>query len=145
MTASADHSFAARRAGDIRLITGVSAAHFMSHYYMLVLPPLFAFVRQDYGVSYTELGLALTMFNAASAVLQTPAGFMVDRINARLLLIGGLVLQAAALAVAGLVNSYWGMGAMFALMGVGNTVYHPADYCLLSRHVAAEQIGRAHV
>ena len=68
MTASADHSFAARRAGDIRLITGVSAAHFMSHYYMLVLPPLFAFVRQDYGVSYTELGLALTMFNAASAV-----------------------------------------------------------------------------
>ena len=144
MTASADHSFAARRAGDIRLITGVSAAHFMSHYYMLVLPPLFAFVRQDYGVSYTELGLALTMFNAASAVLQTPAGFMVDRINARLLLIGGLVLQAAALAVAGLVNSYWVMVAMFALMGVGNTVYHPADYSLLSRHVAAERVSQAY-
>ena len=144
MTASTDHSFAARRAGDIRLITGVSAAHFMSHYYMLVLPPLFAFVRQDYGVSYTELGLALTMFNAASAVLQTPAGFMVDRINARLLLIGGLVLQAAALAVAGLVNSYWVMVAMFALMGVGNTVYHPADYSLLSRHVAAERVSQAY-
>ncbi len=144
MTASTDHSFAARRAGDIRLITGVSAAHFMSHYYMLVLPPLFAFVRQDYGVSYTELGLALTMFNATSAVLQTPAGFMVDRVNARLLLIGGLVLQAAALAVAGLVNSYWVMIAMFALMGVGNTVYHPADYSLLSRHVATERVSQAY-
>lgn len=144
MTASTDHSFAARRAGDIRLITGVSAAHFMSHYYMLVLPPLFAFVRQDYGVSYTELGLALTMFNATSAVLQTPAGFMVDRINARLLLIGGIVLQAVALAVAGFVNSYWVMVAMFALMGVGNTVYHPADYSLLSRHVAAERVSQAY-
>lgn len=144
MTASTDHSFAARRAGDIRLITGVSAAHFMSHYYMLVLPPLFAFVRQDYGVSYTELGLALTMFNATSAVLQTPAGFMVDRVNARLLLISGLVLQAAALAVAGFVNSYWVMVAMFALMGVGNTVYHPADYSLLSRHVAAERVSQAY-
>lgn len=144
MTASTDHSFAARRAGDIRLITGVSAAHFMSHYYMLVLPPLFAFVRQDYGVSYTELGLALTMFNATSAVLQTPAGFMVDRVNARLLLIGGLVLQAVALAVAGFVNSYWVMVAMFALMGVGNTVYHPADYSLLSRHVAAERVSQAY-
>ena len=144
MTASTDHSFASRRAGDIRLITGVSAAHFMSHYYMLVLPPLFAFVRQDYGVSYTELGLALTMFNATSAVLQTPAGFMVDRVNARLLLIGGLVLQAAALAVAGLVNSYWVMVAMFAVMGVGNTVYHPADYSLLSRHIAAERVSQAY-
>lgn len=144
MTASTDHSFAVRRAGDIRLVTGVSAAHFMSHYYMLVLPPLFAFVRQDYGVSYTELGLALTLFNATSAVLQTPAGFMVDRVNARLLLIGGLVLQAAALAVAGFVNSYWVMVAMFALMGVGNTVYHPADYSLLSRHVAAERVSQAY-
>ncbi len=56
---------------------------------MLVLPPLFAFVRADYGVSYTELGLALTVFNAVSAVLQTPAGFLVDRVNARLALIAG--------------------------------------------------------
>ena len=65
-------------------------------------------------------------------------------VNARLLLIGGLVLQAAALAVAGLANSYWVMVAMFALMGVGNTVYHPADYSLLSRHVAAERVSQAY-
>ena len=63
-----------RRTDDIRLVAGVSAAHFVSHFYMLVLPPLFAFVRADYGVSYTEIGLALTVFNAVSAVAQTPAG-----------------------------------------------------------------------
>ena len=57
---------------------------------MLVLPPLFAFVRADYAVSYTEIGLALTVFNAVSAVAQTPAGFLIDRINARLALIAGL-------------------------------------------------------
>lgn len=49
-----------------------------------------------------------------------------------------------ALAVAGFVNSYWVMVAMFALMGVGNTVYHPADYSLLSRHVAAERVSQAY-
>ena len=97
MTASTELSFATRRADDVRLVAGVSAAHFVSHFYMLVLPPLFAFVRADYAVSYTEIGLALTMFNAVSAVAQTPAGFLIDRINARLALVAGLLLGAAGL------------------------------------------------
>jgi MFS transporter, FSR family, fosmidomycin resistance protein len=144
MTEAIDRTFAARRAGDARLIGGVSAAHFVSHFYMLVLPPLFAFIQRDYGASYTEIGLALTMFNAVSAVLQTPAGFLIDRINARLALVVGLVLGAIGFAVAGMVNSYWVMIAMFALIGVGNTVYHPADYALLSRHVTPARMSQAY-
>ncbi len=144
MTQATDLVYASRRSGEIRLIAGVSAAHFVSHYYILVLPPLFAFIRADYGVSYTELGLALTMFNAVSAILQTPAGFLVDRVNARLVLVAGLMFGAAGLAVASLVDSYWVLIAMFGLMGVGNTVYHPANYALLSRHVTEERIGQAY-
>jgi MFS family permease len=144
MTQATDLAFATRRADDVRLIAGVSAAHFVSHYYILVLPPLFAFVRADYGVSYTELGLVLTVFNAVSAVLQTPAGFLVDRSNARLILASGLLIGALALSVAAAVDSYWVLVAMFGLLGVGNTVYHPADYSLLSRHVSPERIGQAY-
>lgn len=144
MTTSADLSIAARRAGDTRLIGGVSAAHFVSHLYMLVLPPLFLFVQADYGASYIEIGLALTVFNAVSAVAQTPAGFLIDRINARLALVVGLVLGAVGFAVAGLVNSYWVLIAMFGLIGLGNTVYHPADYALLSRHVTPARMSQAY-
>ena len=144
MTQAADLAYTIRRAGEFRLIAGVSAAHFVSHYHILVLPPLFAFIRADYGVSYTEIGLALTIFNAVSAVLQTPAGFLVDRVNARLVLAAGLLLGALGLAVASVVNSYWVLVAMFGLMGIGNTVYHPADYALLSRHVSPERVSQAY-
>ena len=144
MTQATELAYTTRRAGEFRLIAGVSAAHFVSHYYILVLPPLFAFIRADYGVSYTEIGLALTVFNAVSAVLQTPAGFLIDRVNARLVLVAGLMCGAAGLALASLVNSYWVLVAMFGLMGLGNTVYHPADYALLSRHVSAERVGQAY-
>ena len=97
----------------------------------------------EYGVSYTEIGLAFAAFNIVSAVLQTPAGFLVDRLGARPLLIVGLLIGAAAFAVAGAIHSFWLMVAMFGLAGVGNTVYHPADYALLSQHVPAERIGQA--
>jgi FSR family fosmidomycin resistance protein-like MFS transporter len=133
---------AAPRAAETRFVTSVCFVHFVSHYFMLLLAPLFIFIKDDFGVSYTELGLALTMFNVVSTVGQTPVGFLVDRFNARYMLIGGLLVGSAAFAIAGLVNSFFVFIAMFALAGLGNTVYHPADYALLGRHVPVERTGR---
>lgn len=133
----------ASRPSYVRVVGAVSAAHFVSHYYIILLAPLLPFVRAEYGVSYTEIGLAFAVFNIISAALQTPAGFLVDRLGARVLLVAGLAVGAAAFIVVGLVNSFWVMVAMFALAGVGNTVYHPADYSLLSHHVPPDRIGQA--
>ncbi len=130
-------------ASHTRVVGAVSAAHFVSHYYILLLAPLLPFVRADYGVSYTEIGLALAAFNIVSAVLQAPAGFLVDWLGARILLIGGLLFGAGAFVIAGLVDSYWVLVAMFALAGLGNAIYHPADYALLSQYVPSERIGQA--
>ncbi|MGA7307323.1 MAG: MFS transporter, partial [Pseudolabrys sp.] len=133
----------ASRPSYIRVVGAVSAAHFVSHYYIILLAPLLPFVRAEYAVSYTEIGLAFAAFNIVTAVLQTPAGFLVDRFGARPLLVAGLVTGAGAFTVVGLVDSFWVMVAMFALAGVGNTVYHPADYSLLSHYVPSERIGQA--
>lgn len=132
-----------RTSAETRLVTSISTAHFVSHYYILMLPPLFDIIRADYGVSYTELGLALVAFNVVTAVGQTPAGILVDRFGARTLLIGGLLLGSLAFALAGLIHSFWLLVAMFGLAGVGNTVYHPADYSLLSHHIPAERVAKA--
>jgi FSR family fosmidomycin resistance protein-like MFS transporter len=125
-----------------RLIAAVCTAHMMSHYYMLMLAPLLAFIRADFNVSYTELALALTVFNVVSGVLQTPVGFVVDRIGARAVLIAGLGLSSIAYAVAGIVDSYWVFIAMYGLAGVGNTVFHPSDYTLLSDHTAPQRLSQ---
>jgi len=135
-------SVRARPSAESRLIAGVCAAHLMSHYYLLMLAPLLAFVRADFNVSYTQLALALTVFNVVSGVLQTPVGFLVDRIGARYILIAGLALSSAAFAIAGLFNSYWVFIAMYGVAGLGNTVYHPADYSLLSHHSPPERLGQ---
>jgi FSR family fosmidomycin resistance protein-like MFS transporter len=142
MTQAIDLQLPATRAAETRFVTAVCFVHFASHYYITLLAPLFLFVRADYDVTYTQLGFAFTAFNVVSTALQTPTGFLVDRVSARLLLIVGLLVGATAFAIAALVDSYWVFVAMFALAGLGNTVYHPADYALLSRHVPAARAGR---
>jgi MFS transporter, FSR family, fosmidomycin resistance protein len=139
----ATERLAAGRAWHTRVVGAVSAAHFVSHYYILLLAPLLPFVRAEYGVSYTEIGFAFAAFNIVSAALQTPAGFLADWLGPRVLLIGGLLIEAVAFLLAGFVDSFWIMVAMFAFAGVGNTVYHPADYALLSHHVPSDRIGQA--
>lgn len=131
------------QATETRIIGSVSAAHFLSHFYFLLLPPVFLAVRNDYGVSYTELGFAITVFNIVSAIFQTPAGVLADRVGPYLVLVAGLALEAVAFGLVGIVPGYWFLVAMFAVAGLANTVFHPADYALLSHHVARERVGRA--
>jgi FSR family fosmidomycin resistance protein-like MFS transporter len=133
----------AARSNDTRIVSLVCAAHFVSHFYILILPPLFPFIRDFYGVTYTQLGFALTAFNITTALCQTPAGFLVDRIGARSVLVSGLVLGAVCLAVVGLIPSFWLLVAMFAVFGIANGVYHPADYAILSQLVSNERASQA--
>ena len=135
-------SLPAGRIGELKVVAPVCAAHFLSHYYMIMLAPLFAFVRADFGVSYTDLALALTAFNVVSAALQTPVGFLVDRVGARFVLIAGVTVGTAAFAVAGMTHSFFVFLAMYALAGLGNTVYHPADYSLLSQQTPPRRLGQ---
>jgi MFS family permease len=135
-------SVRAIRPAESRLIAGICAAHLMSHYYMLMLAPLLSFIRDDFNVTYTQLALALTVFNVVSAAFQTPVGFLVDRVGARMVLIVGLGLSSVAYAVAGLVDSYWVFVAMYGVAGLGNTVYHPADYSLLSQHTPPNRLSQ---
>lgn len=143
MTQITDISGGAARSTDTRIISLVCSAHFVSHFYILLLPPLFPFIREFYGVSYTELGFALTAFNVTTALCQTPAGFLADRIGPRPVLVSGLVLGAIAFAIVGLIPSFWLLVAMFAIAGVANAVYHPADYAILSQLVSNERAGQA--
>ena len=131
------------RTSDARIIGLVSGAHFMSHVYMLVLPPLFALVLVDYPVGYEGMALAIASFNVVSGVFQTPAGFLVDRLGAWRLLVAGLVLSGCGVALAGFIPSYWALIGGFALMGLANTIYHPADYSILSHAIGSGRLAHA--
>ena len=117
--------------------------HFLSHFYSLCLPPLFLAWQTAFHVSFAELGLAVALMSGASATLQTPVGFLVDRYGARPFLIGGALLMSLCITAMGFATSFWQILVLAPLSGMGNSVFHPADYAILSGSVDKDRMGRA--
>ncbi len=126
-----------------KVIGLVSTGHFFSHFYMLLLPPLFPMLRDVYGVGFTELGLVIAAFSLTTGLTQVPVGFLVDRYGARGILIGGLMLESLAIGLVGLFPFYGALLALMVLAGLANAVYHPADYAILTASVHRARMGRA--
>lgn len=120
----------------------VTAAHFLSHFYQFVLPPVFGLMAVKLDIGFTELGLAITVFSVATGVSQTPAGFLVDRLGAAKLLAGGVIVLGGAVALYGFAPSYWALLPLVAVAGMANSVFHPADFAILEAVAPEGRVGR---
>jgi MFS family permease len=133
----------APRGRDLRVITLIGTGHFLSHFYILVLPPLFLAWREEFQVSFAALGAAVAAMSAVTAILQTPVGFLVDRYGARGFLVGGNLLMALSISAMAFAPSYEWILLLAVLSGVGNSVIHPADYAILAGSIHKSRMGRA--
>lgn len=129
---------------DLKVMGLVGSAHAASHFFHLILPPLFPILKQEFGVSYTELALLTTLFYAASGFAQTLAGFLVDRFGARRILLCGLSVLSLSVIGYGFATHYWILIALSVCAGLGNSVFHPADLSILTSKVSAPRLGRAY-
>ncbi len=128
---------------DWRTIGLVGSAHAGSHFFQLVIPSLFVPLGAAYGLDFAQLGLLMTVFFVVSGLGQVASGFIVDRIGPRPVLWFGMttfVVSALLLATAG---GYGTLILAAVVGGIGNSVFHPADFSILNHRVAPIRLGHA--
>ncbi|AVR97573.1 MFS transporter [Pseudoduganella armeniaca] len=126
---------------DARVIGLVGLAHGTSHFYHLILAALFPWLRSEFALSYAQLGLLMTVFFVVSGIGQALAGFVVDRVGARRVLFFGVAMLGISAMALALAHSYAALLGGALLAGVGNSIFHPADYTLLNQRVSRARLA----
>lgn len=128
---------------DTLVIGLVGLAHLLSHFYQIALAPLFPLLRAEFGVSYTALGLIISLFYGVSGMCQAFVGILVDRYGGDRLMLFGILTMSTSVMLMGLAPVYWVLLPLAAISALGNSVFHPADLSILSAKVSPDRLGRA--
>lgn len=128
---------------EVRVLGLLGAGYFLKGFYLLALPPVFPLLKAEFAVGYAALGVVMTAFGLASGLARIPVGFLVDKVGARWFLMIGLAVMAGAVTLIGVSSSYGGLLLLAIVAGVGNSVFQPADYAILSSTVDGRRLGRA--
>ncbi|MGV0962925.1 MAG: MFS transporter [Polynucleobacter sp.] len=133
-----------RRASDVRVVGLISLAHGSSHFFHLILPPMFPWLKAEFGFNYAELGLLMTIFFVVSCIVQAASGFLVDRIGARPVLFAGVGLLALAALTYSQSNGYAMLVLGAVIAGCGNGIFHPVDYTLINHKISPPNLPYAY-
>lgn len=128
---------------DLETISLIGFVHGVSHFFHLLLPPLFPWLMQEFGLSFTGIGSTMTVFFVVSGIGQAVAGFLVDRLGPARVLGGGIVCFVLAGGLLYFADGYAMLAIVAGLAGLGNSVFHPADFTVLNRHVSTARLGHA--
>ena len=140
-TATLDSADLRRRDWLTILLIGI--AHASSHFFQLVLPSLYVSLGAAFDLDFARLGLLVSCFYVVSGFGQASSGFLVDRIGARPVLWFGLGSFVLSGVLIGSANGYAMLLVAAVVGGLGNSVFHPADYSIMNHRVSAPRLGHA--
>ncbi|MDR1529526.1 MAG: MFS transporter [Burkholderiales bacterium] len=132
------------RSKSFRVAGTIGLAHSVSHFIQLALPPLFPLLKSEFDVSWTELGLIMTIFFVVSGITQFFSGFLVDRFGARPVLFSGVFLMAIGILVCSVAPSIGVFYLLAIVIGLGNGTFHPCDFAIMNANVPERHLSYAY-
>ena len=128
---------------DAYVIALVGFAHGVSHFFHLLLPPLFPWLMPEFGLDFVGIGSTMTVFFVVSGVGQALSGLAVDRFGPVRVLAAGISCFIAAGLLLAQADSFAALMLVAAVAGLGNSVFHPCDFTILNRNVSTQRLGHA--
>jgi sugar phosphate permease len=105
----------------------ISAGHGLTHWYTATFYLLLPLIGKELGLSYTEIGLIMTIQHLAGAISNLPGGMIVDTVGQKgYLMAASLFWVGVPYAFMSVTHSFWMLLVCVTLVGIGNNIWHPA-------------------
>jgi MFS family permease len=112
----------------------ITLGHSLTHWYPATFYLLLPIIGKELGLSYSEIGLIMTCQYIAGAVANIPGGVLVDTVGRKgVLMATSLFWVGFPYLLMGFAHSYLMLLGCVALVGFGNSLWHPTAIPTLAR------------
>ncbi|QDT04808.1 putative galactarate transporter [Rubripirellula lacrimiformis] len=98
-------------------------------------------IETEFSLTPSQKGLLLSVFFWTYALMQLPAGWLVDRYDVKWVYAGGFLIWTIATALTGFVGGFVSLIAVRLLLGLGESAAYPAISRLVVENYREEQRG----
>jgi ACS family D-galactonate transporter-like MFS transporter len=100
-------------------------------------------IKEELGLSATELGFLLTAFFITYVPMMIVVGWLADRFGAARVLVAGFVVWSLAMSLTGFAHGFAMMVVLRLILGVGESVFFPTSSLIIARCFPETQRGMA--
>jgi len=124
----------------VLLLAAAAFINFVDRGNLATASPL---LKDELGLTNSQVGVLLSVFFWSYAPLQPVAGWLAQRFGVRVVLPAGLAVWATATTLTGLATSFAMLLALRILLGIGESVTYPCNSALLAQRAPVHERGRA--
>jgi MFS family permease len=126
--------------GSYREMWLITLGHSLTHWYPATFYLLMPIIGKELGLSYSQIGLIMTCQYIAGAVANIPGGILVDTVGRKgVLMATSLFWVGFPYLLMGFTHSYLMLLGCVALVGFGNSLWHPTAIPTLARRFPARK------
>src|SRR6266446_6252708 len=120
--------------GSYREMWLITLGHSLTHWYPATFYLILPIIGKELGLSYSQIGLIMTCQYIAGAVANIPGGVLVDTVGRKgVLMATSLFWVGFPYLLMGFTHSYLMLLGCVALVGFGNSLWHPTAIPTLAR------------
>lgn len=107
------------------ILFAISFSHFLNDLMQSVVPSVYPLLKENYALSFTQIGIITLIFQLTASVLQPFVGSYTDKKpNPRSLAIG-MLFSLSGLLCLSFASNFYLILASVSLLGIGSSIFHP--------------------
>jgi len=111
---------------NIKVIFALTLVHFTGDFYSSFTAPLFPVFMEKLNLSLAQIGFIAGLNRFLAFIVQPTVGYLADRYQNRLFILGGLFLTVVFIPLSGLAPSFWPLLGLICVGSVGSSMFHPS-------------------
>ena len=107
------------------ILVAISFAHLLNDMMQSVIPSIYPIIKDEYGLSFIQIGIITLVFQMTSSILQPLVGLYSDRHPHPFSLSTGMLFTFAGIILLSLANNFGLIILAVAVVGLGSSIFHP--------------------